>query len=434
MNNYIKRRYLVGFLLVVLLPATFMITKVQGDDYIEILSQGIRVQGVYPEHVCASAKPGTLEHIYMDLEAVASAAPDCDRVRMSFQQGRVSLRVDRYKMRWSIDGSLAWHGWIKDEWGSVLLSVFEDSVFGRIECMQGVYKIVPADGGGYWIYEVDFSNAFRTTENDALVPPLPLPAYEEQDEVETEEATPQATTVLRLLICYTKGFAQAYPGSQLNAQINFLIATFNTTNDNSGLKLEVKLAKKKKVNYTDEGSLNTALDDFTNNKGKFKRVENWRNQYKADLAILLRIFGSTNNFCGLAWLWPDIARNFARNAYSVTQVGEYAQGGWRFFCDDQTMAHEAGHNLGNHHNIGDVGIFKYSVGWIILLRKWMTVMSYQSSQGGEQTASHWSNPRKKFDPDDANRHKTVSYKTGSSKANVVKSMKKTIKKAKNWRK
>jgi len=264
---------------------------------------------------------------------------------------------------------------------------------------------------------------------------MPLPAYEEEDDVEAEGATPQATTVLRLLICYTKGFAQAYPGSQLSAKINFLIATFNTTNDNSGLKLTVKLAKKKKVNYTDEGSLNKALNDFTNNRGKFKKVEKWRNQFKADLAILLRVFGSTNGgVCGLAWLWPDIKRNFARNAYSVTQVGEYTQGLWKWFCDDHTMAHEAGHNLGNTHNLGDVGIFKYSVGWIILIRKWMTVMSYQSAQGGEQTASHWSNPRKNLEVNAVNKHKTVFYKTGSSKANVVKSMKKTIKKAKNWRK
>lgn len=423
MNTYIKRRYLVGLLLIVLLPATFMISKVQGDDYTEIFNQGIRVQGLYPEHVCASAKPGTLEYIHMDLEAVTSAAPDFDRVRMSFQQGKVSLRVDRYKMRWSIDGSLAWHGWIKDEWGSVLLSVYEDSVFGLIECMQGVYKIVPAYGGGYWLYEVDFSNVFRTTENDTIVPPMPLPAYEEEDDAESEAGiTPQATTVLRLLICYTKGFKQAYPGSQLNAQINFLIGVFNTTNDNSGLKLEAKLAKKKKVNYTDEGSLNTALDDFTNNRGKFKRVEKWRNRFKADLAILLRVFGPTNSFCGLAWLWPDIARNFARNAYSVTQVGEYAQGLWRYFCADQTMTHEAGHNLGNHHNLGDTGIFKYSVGWIIKVAQWMTVMSYQSN--GEATVSYWSNPRKNYQ----------GNKTGSSKANVVKSMKRTIKKAKNWRK
>ena len=263
MNTYIKRRYLVGLVFIVLLPATFMISKVQGDDYIEIFSQGTRVQGIYPEHVCASAKPGTLEYIFMDLEAMTSSLPDFDRVRMSFQQGEVSLRVDRYRMDWSVDGSLAWHGWIKDEWGSVLLSVFEDSVFGLIECMQGVYKIVPASGGGYWLYEVDFSNTW-ITDDDAPEPPAQLLAYEDtcekDDDMEASiEAYPEATTVLKILVCYTKGFKKAYPGIQLNAQINYLIGVANTAHDNSGLKHKWELAKKKKVNYKDEGDLGIAL-------------------------------------------------------------------------------------------------------------------------------------------------------------------------------
>jgi len=321
-------------------------------------------------------------------------------------------------MVWAEDGSLAWYGRIEDDGGSVLLSVYEDAVFGRIESMLGIYKIEPAKNGLYWIYEVDSSKAFKSDDGGIL----PSEPYEIFGVEEDEEAVTAAKTTVTALILYTKGFKAAYPGAQLNAQVNFLVGVANTSYNNSKVRLQLKVVKKTKRNYTDEGDLLDALEDLQKGKGKFKRVENWRDKYKADVVVLLRVFKPSNTSCGLGYMMSNISVGFARWAYSVSQVGSFLEDGMTRYCRDTTPAHEIGHNMGSNHNKGDTGcVFPYSLGHRFVPGQYMTVMSYAAN--GEQRVAYWSNPKVKY----------LGNKTGTAKLNNGKSLKKVMKTVAKWR-
>jgi len=323
-------------------------------------------------------------------------------------------------MVWAEDGSLAWYGRIEDDGGSVVLSVYENAVFGLIESMLGVYKIEPDQNGSYWIYEVDFSKAAKFDDGGVL-PTEPYEIYGVEEDV---DAVTAAKTTVTVLVVYTKGFKKAYPGAQLNAQINFLIGVANTSFNNSKVQLQLRLVGKKKRNYSDDKDFFTALQDITNGNGAFKKVKTWRNNFKADVVVLLRVFKSGNNgVCGLAWVMSKLSVGFAPAAYSVVQVGRIDLGGGSFqFCSDQTLAHEIGHNMGSNHNQGDTpSVFPYALGHRFVPGQYMTIMSYAAN--GEQTVSYWSNPKARY----------LGNKCGTAKLNNGKSLKKVMNTVAKWR-
>ncbi len=420
MKIALKTRLQISTVFTIFLLIVFMPPGARGDyyNYVEIFSPAMVGQEDHPERITSAAVPGSMELINIALGAVTSPAEKFKHVRLSFRQGALSLSVHRYDMVWADDGSLAWYGRIEEDGGSVLFSVFEDAVFGLIESVLGVYKIEPAGNGSYWIYEVDFSKADKF-DAGGIVPPVP---YEIFGVEEDEEAEVAAKTTVTILVIYTNGFKAAYPGAQLNAQINFLIGVTNTSYNNSKVKLQLKVVRKKKRRYTDEGTLLTPLNDLTDGKGVFKKVNNWRNKFKADVVTLLRVKKPSNNgFCGLAWTMTVLSAGFAPFAYSVVQVGRYTEDGWTYFCYDSTLAHEIGHNMGSNHNKGDIGVFPYSLGHRFVPGQYMTLMSYAAN--GEQAVNYWSNPKVDY----------LGHKTGTPKLNNGKSLKKVKKTVAKWR-
>ena len=49
-------------------------------------------------------------------------------------------------------------------------------------------------------------------------------------------------TVFDVLVLYTKGFAEAYPGDELYAQISYLMGVANTCYGNSEVRLNARVA------------------------------------------------------------------------------------------------------------------------------------------------------------------------------------------------
>jgi len=82
-----------------------------------------------------------------------------------------------------------------------------------------------------------------------------------------------------------------------------------------------------------------------------------------------------------------------------------------------------GHNWGLNHNLGDQAIFSYSVGFRFGNGQYMTVMSYRSQGGSEQTVSHYSNPRVRYS----------GFKTGSKKCNSARSTNTVRQTVAGWR-
>ena len=236
-------------------------------------------------------------------------------------------------------------------------------------------------------------------------------------------AAAAATTTVDLLIGYTQGFVTAQGGTA-NAvtRLNSLVDTANAGLVNSQVSGQIRLVHTMQVNYTDTNSNETALNQLTGSDGQkdvpvnaaFNALRAARETYGADLVSLVRPFRDPEQEgCGIAWLvgggkQPVTADNGWQDfGYSVVGDGtdKNEQDGKSYYCEDLTLAHELGHNMGSAHdratqmsddgkldNPDDYGAFDYSFGY--KPAAFYTIMAYGDS--GQTSYLTFSNPRTKF--------------------------------------
>ncbi len=242
---------------------------------------------------------------------------------------------------------------------------------------EGSTQMVPTDSGGI----VPPSSNFSTMNRKSLT------AKSFKLEREGEDS---GTVVIDLLVLYTKGFAHRY-GGELNSKINSLVNVANLSYSNSKIHMKARIVGKKEMAYTDDGSLDTALEDVTYGKGAFSGITALREKVGADLVVLLRVYQGpdSNPECGRAWQMQTLSDDFKQWAYSVVQVGSFDTGkGFSYACGDHVLVHEMGHNMGSNHNGGDYGLFSYSLG--NRFGAYRSIMSYQINN--EERISYFSNP------------------------------------------
>lgn len=111
----------------------------------------------------------------------------------------------------------------------------------------------------------------------------------------------------------------------------------------------------------------------------YTNVPALRDQYGADLVVAIRQFSAAQTKCGIAWILtgigagtPQAVTEDAPDAYAVVSYGSYqvtpTSG---YVCDNVTMAHEMGHNLGSAHDYAHAeasdgtypAVFSYSYGY-----------------------------------------------------------------------
>ncbi len=210
---------------------------------------------------------------------------------------------------------------------------------------------------------------------------------------------------------YTAGFATSLGGqSQAVTRLTHLVSITNEAYASSNLNAQLRLVRTLQVNYPDNTSNNTALDQLTGSTGSdpvpipasLQPLRQARDQYGADLVSLVRKFNDPeNDGCGIAWLLGGggtaITSSDAPWGYSVVSDG--SDGG--FFCRTQTLAHELGHNMGQSHNVedsgGDSGVHPYSYGYReSAATGFYTIMAYRASDT-QYSISYFANPNVRVD-------------------------------------
>lgn len=184
--------------------------------------------------------------------------------------------------------------------------------------------------------------------------------------------------VIDVLVVYTKGAADNYGGNP-TTRINQLFQVSNQIYRDSGVDIEIRVANTLMVDYTDENSAETALQDITYNRDPaFKDVSAVRSQSKADMVIFYRPFKTVHGNCGLAW----VGGFETEGDFSNPQVKDYMFAHVAFDgCGDYMTAHELGHNMGLRHSRkqdGKGGTFHYALGHGEE-NKFTTIMAYQSA-------------------------------------------------------
>lgn len=305
------------------------------------------------------------------------------------------------------------------------------AIFGSIPTRDGILRLTTA-GGRVWMGEARHPRgvARGNAEPDFLVPPrLPFAAAAGSAPIAspTASAAPvagaaaAATASIDVLFGYTPAFAQRFGGqSGALTRLTYLTEVANQSYVSSQVDGRVRLVHAMQVTYADATNNKTTLEELSGYRNgaeivipaELQKLHTAREQYGADLVSLVRNFHVENDGCGVAWVLgagqTSIDNRYAPFGMSVVSDSNgiyypdaYPDEG--SVCDDETFAHEAGHNLGLAHDrdtadgadnvlqANEYGAFSFSFGYRSAPGNFVTVMAYRAT-GEEQMLRLFSNP------------------------------------------
>jgi hypothetical protein len=310
--------------------------------------------------------------------------------------GRTYVKYQRHIIH--ANGNWTWIGTVSTVHGpqSVVLTFGKDGVFGlvpqasgyplRIETQQGQTRVVETSAAAM----ARSAQALRLrSEPDYQVPPRLAPESGAHAVMSAAAAPVQAAAssgpvTIDVMVAYTPGFVSEL-GSQSLAltRIQNLVDLTNQAYTASGVNQQIRLVKTVEVNYADNTSNQSALDDITGIDetgnpvtipASLQGIASLRVQYGADLVTLIRSYdNATQGNCGIGWLiggnqTPIVPSQSNAYGYNVVSDGSStASDGKTYYCLDTTFAHELGHNMGDAHdraNATEPGAYSYSYGYV----------------------------------------------------------------------
>lgn len=373
------------------------------------------------------------------LDAITSGT-----LRVTTPDGRLlAFQYDR-SVRHDESGDWTWIGHLPGQEGlQAILTFGAGAVYGSIAQPAARPLRLAMRDGASWLVETDptrlaglASHAANPVSPDYLkIAPGALQRLRTQSaagDVKSAGLAPAAvpaaataTTIVDLVIGYTQGFVTAQGGTgNVQTRLNSMVDTANAGLVNSKVNGQIRLVHTMQVNYTDTNTNDAALGQLTGYdsdtqqqttpNAAFNALRAAREQYGADLVSLVRPFKDPEqDSCGIAWLvgggkQPVTATNgWDFFGYSVVSDGtdRNEQDGKTYYCEEHTLAHELGHNMGSQHDRNtakgsdgklddpdDYGAFAYSFGY--KPTAFYTIMAYGDS--GQTSYLTFSNPRTTF--------------------------------------
>jgi peptidyl-Asp metalloendopeptidase len=306
---------------------------------------------------------------------------------------QLTLLVDKQSAQTNDQGSLVWHGvnhqFSQDtdrrnlQRNETLLIKRANGITGSVRVNGKLFKIRPLANGIHEIIEVDESAMpedhppaemqilEQTANQSAVINNLNF------DQLATQNRA--ATPDIKILVAYTAAANSAV--SDMQGLIELAIAETNTGYTNSAIDATMTLVHTYQVSYS-ENNFSTDLSYFrTNNDGVMDEVHGKRDQYGADIAVLIT---NVNDYCGLASAIGATSSTAFAAVYHGCATGYYSFG------------HEVGHLQAARHNPENDPTntpYAFGHGYQYGSGGWRTIMAYNCSPSCTRI-NWWSNPDK----------------------------------------
>ncbi|KAG5180557.1 hypothetical protein JKP88DRAFT_246678 [Tribonema minus] len=197
-------------------------------------------------------------------------------------------------------------------------------------------------------------------------------------------------------------------GSQVPSMVAAGVTSANQVLVNSGIGFQFQLVNLMYSNYADNDMLQ-GITDLAN--GVVPGAAAARNTYGADLVQMMT---EDPNYCGIGWLMTGKDAWFEKYGHSAVLNDCFTPTGL-------THAHEIGHNMGCHHDMGTDGangaagsLWPYSFGYrYCSAPNFRTVMAYSCTSGSASRAPYYSSPNVYF----------MGYPTGTIYEDNVRTLK-----------
>lgn len=323
--------------------------------------------------------------IRFNTNALASLPPQGE-VQLSLPNGNTYTLVYERSVAHE-SGNTTWIGYLKNfgnDFRVIITSGSGGSSVGRIQTPLQEFRIESKDGISWLVDPLARGETPANMGEDIKIPPMqkrvPLTPQAEF------KLAPSPQTTIDLMIVYTPGLATKY-GAGLQARLDNLVAVANQAYIDSEVAITLRLVHSAQVIYSETISNNIAIDDLTFAEDgavhpAFSGVAGLRNTYGADLVALIRPYiNASHEGCGVGWIGGFEGQPISQSAefgYSVVSEGSDGSN----YCDDISLTHELGHNMGSLHDRGNsapglIGAYSYSFGYGIS-GTFGTIMAYIS--------------------------------------------------------
>ena len=278
-----------------------------------------------------------------------------------------------------------WHGKVDgDPWSAVTFAIVHQAVAGSIVTSRGTYYHLRSSGAGDYLIEKippgrvpnerDPLDSVSMIKPDSMMTP-PSCAADDPERID-------------VMVVYTAAARDAAGSDDdIEATIHLAMSETNQGYVNSGVRHRLNLVHFALVpNYVEPGDIGMDLNALKNpNNTYFADIHDWRDQYAADVVVLLIEDGGSSSdgppgygepWCGYSVRAKSISPSNEKDAFSVV-VLDCATGTFSF-------GHEIGHLLSARHeraaeDVEDLA-FNYNHGTVMLAphlpttSPWLTMM------------------------------------------------------------